>query len=125
MVVESWNRSKRTKVPHFLHEALFVSTSKSMHKNIRHGAHGHLWVMGLKREESRRVALCIFWSLSEVLEVKDGLDRLGIKNRLKLTHWNVAPDALPGSARLARVLDAGLMTGKLYAHIRLCIHAYK
>ena len=41
--------------------------------------------------------------------MKDGLDRTGIKKLIKMAkncmHWNVAPDALPGSARLVRVLD--------------------
>ena len=41
--------------------------------------------------------------------MKDGLHSTGKKNRKKTgkncMHWNVAPDALPGSARLVRVLD--------------------
>ena len=59
---------------------------------------------GYEQEESRRVALSIFWSLSGVLEMKDGLhvDRTGMKNidedGKNFMHWNVAPDALPGSA---------------------------
>ena len=43
----------------------------------------------------------IFWSLSGVLEVKDGLDRTHEntdKNGNNFMHWNVSPDALPGSA---------------------------
>ena len=46
----------------------------------------------------------IFWSSSGVLEVIDYLDRTGKKNRKKKKtrkngmHWNMAPDALPGSA---------------------------
>ena len=49
-----------------------------MHKNVHHGAHGRLQEMGLEQEKSRRVAL--LWSLSGDLEVKDGLDRTGMKN---------------------------------------------
>ena len=48
-----------------------------MHKSDRRGAHECLRVMGLERADSRRVALSLF----EVLEVKDGLDRTGKKNR--------------------------------------------
>ena len=39
-----------------------------------------------------------------VLEVKDGLDRTGIKKKDKngknIMHWNVALDALPGFATI-------------------------
>ena len=31
--------------------------ANSVHKNVHRGAHGRLWVMGLEREESRKVAL--------------------------------------------------------------------
>ena len=45
--------------------------------------------------------------------MKNGLDRTGKKNRLKngknCMHWNVPPDALPGSATLVRILDRWLM----------------
>ena len=47
--------------------------------------------------------------------MKDGLDRRGKKNRLEngknCMHWNVPPDALPGSATLVYVWTAGLWTG--------------
>ena len=49
-----------------------------MHKNIHCRAHERLQVMGLEREESKRVAVS-FWFLFGVLEVKDGLDRTGMK----------------------------------------------
>ena len=44
----------------------------------------------------------ISWSLFGILEVKDRLDRTDKKNRLKWQkpYWNVAPDALPGSATI-------------------------
>ena len=36
-----------------------------------------------------------------VLEVKDGLDRTGMKKTAKnCMHWNVTPDTLPGSATI-------------------------
>ena len=66
-----------------------------IHKDIWRGVHRCLQAMGLKRKESSSVALL-------VLEVKDGLDRTGMKktdkNSKNFMHWNVAPDALPGSA---------------------------
>ena len=44
--------------------------------------------------------------------MKDGLDRTGMKKLIKTAkncmHWNMAPDALSGSARLVRVLDRWL-----------------
>ena len=51
------NLSRGTKIYHFLHEALFQALADSMHKNVHHEAHGCLRVIGLKQEESRRVAL--------------------------------------------------------------------
>ena len=47
-----------------------------MHKTVHCGAHERLRVMGLEQEECRRVALSLFG----VLEVKDDLDRTGMKN---------------------------------------------
>ena len=40
--------------------------------------------------------------------MKDSLDRTGMKYGQNLMHWNVAPDVLPGSARLVYVLDHSL-----------------
>ena len=51
--------------------------------------------------------------MSEVLQVKDGLDRTGIKidkNGKNFMHWKVSLDALPRYARLVRVWTAGLKT---------------
>ena len=60
----------------------------------------------------RKVEEFFFWSLSGVLEVKDGLDRTGMKkiekNSKNFMHWNVTLDALPGSAKLVCVLDCWL-----------------
>jgi hypothetical protein len=50
-----------------------------MHRSAYRGAVEYLWVIELEQAESRRVA--VFWSLFGVLEVKDGLDRTGKKNR--------------------------------------------
>ena len=49
------------------------SLVKSMHKNVHGRAHGRLWVMELEREETRRVLS------SGVLEMKDDIDRTGMK----------------------------------------------
>ena len=94
-----------------------------MHKNVHRGAHGRLRVMGLEREESRRVALSS--GLAGILEVKDSLDRTGMKKQIKqqqFTHLNVAPDALPGSARLVHVLDHWLNDYEYYTCIALFLH---
>ena len=52
----------------------------------------------------------MFWSLFGVLEVKDDLDRTDMKKEIKTAknclHWNVAPDALPGSATIGPLLTA-------------------
>ena len=61
-----------------------------MHKNVHRGAHGCLQVIGLEPIDSRRVALPSGLCFG-VLEVKDSLG-------MKKLHWDVAPDALPGSA---------------------------
>ena len=69
----------------------------SMHKNVHRRVYKCLWVIGREREGSRRVALS-----SGVLEVKHDLDRTGMekidKNGKNCMHWNVASDALHGSA---------------------------
>ena len=60
-------------------------------------------------KKGKKKSCSFFWSLSGVLEMEDGLDRTGKKktdkNGKNFMHWNVAPDALPGSARLVCVLD--------------------
>ena len=48
MVVESWESVQGN-----LRSPLFRALADSMHKNIHHGGHGCLRVIGLKREESR------------------------------------------------------------------------
>ena len=53
----------------------------SMHKNVHCEAHRHLLVMGLKQEESRRVALSS--GLFGVLEMKDDVDT-SKKNKYKM-----------------------------------------
>ena len=51
--------------------------------------------------------------------MKDGLDRTGNekykKNGKNFMHWNVALDALPGSARLVHVRAAGITTVKKHS----------
>ena len=46
-----------TKRYHIFCKALIVSNCKKHAQNVHRGAHGRLWVMGLEREESRRVVL--------------------------------------------------------------------
>ena len=103
MVVKSWE-SRGTKMCNFLHQVLFRACADSMHKNVHRGAREYLQVIGLEQEESKSCS--IFWSLSGVLEVKYDLDRTGMKRNFM--HWNVTPDALPGSKRLVHVLDRWL-----------------
>ena len=55
-------------------------------------------ISGLKDLNEKKIEeLLYFWSLSGVLEVKD--DHAGMENKKQqiFMHWNVAPDALPGS----------------------------
>ena len=58
--------------------------------------------------------------------MKDGLDRTGKKNRLKngknFIHWNVPPDALPGSATFVCVLDRWLNDCTMLLLTRLVDH---
>ncbi len=60
----------------------------------------------------------MYWSLSGVLEVKDGLDRTGMKKRdthgQKLHAMEYA-DALPGSAKLVHAFKT---TGLTTAHFQ-------
>ena len=67
-----------------------------MHKNIHCGAHGRLLVMGLELAESGRVALSFFG----VLKVKEDLDKQIKMEKKNCVHWNVAPDAPPGSVTI-------------------------
>ena len=80
-----------------------------MHKNVCRGARGHLQAMGLGREESKRVILSSgLWSpKSEGWPRKDRYEKID-KHGKNCMHWNVAPDAIPGSARPVRVLDGWL-----------------
>ena len=55
MVLESWESIQGNQ--NFLHEALLLMLANSMHKSDHRGAHERLQVIGLKRAESRRVAL--------------------------------------------------------------------
>ena len=61
-----------------------------MHRSGRHRAHECLRIIGLEREVEE-----LLYLLFGVLEVKDGLDKTGIKKSIKTAkkcmHWNVAP----------------------------------
>ena len=75
-----------------------------MHRNGRHGAHECHWVIDLNEQQVEDQSCSVFWLLG-VLEMKDGIDKTGKKNNGKYCmHWNVSPDALPGSATYVRVL---------------------
>ena len=61
-----------------------------------------LW--NLNEMEVEELFYLLVFNLFGVLEVKDGLDRTGIKKLIKTAkncmHWNVALDALSGSATI-------------------------
>ena len=79
MGLESWESIQENQNMPLLCKALVRALADSMHKKFT--AHGCIWVMGLEREESRRVALYIYWSLSVVVGVKYVLDRIRMKDR--------------------------------------------
>ena len=56
-------------------------------------------LMDVSRLWERKVEELLFLRVFGVLEVKDSLDRTSMKNCKNFMHWNVAPDALPESAR--------------------------
>ena len=82
-----------------------------MHESACHGAYECLQVMVLERAESRRVF--------GVLEVKDGLDRIGKKkldNGKNCMHWKVPLDGCT-SWTLVRVLDCWLNDCIIAVHV--------
>ena len=62
-----------------------------------------LW--GLNHWTVKELLYLLARSLFGVLKVKDDPDRTGRKNDKYCMYWNVAPDALPGSARIVHILD--------------------
>ena len=57
MVVELWESVQGNLSYPLFARGTFRVLADGTHKNVNRGAHGCLWVVGLEREESRRVAL--------------------------------------------------------------------
>ena len=57
MVVESWESDGANLDAPLFAQGTFLRSANSMHKTVHRRAHGCLRVMGLEREESRRVVL--------------------------------------------------------------------
>ena len=101
MVVESQESIQGTKTCHILHMTLFLALADSKHKNVHRRAHGCLWVMVLEQTESRRVALSSgLWSPKSKRRPVQGKYETMDKTSKNCMHWNVALDALPGSATI-------------------------
>ena len=76
-----------------------------------------LWDLNKKKVDELLYLLVLFG----VVEMKDSLDKTGMIEMAKYCmHWNVALDALPGSARLVCVWTTGLTTVSYDNSPRFC-----